>query len=196
MIRNPAPVKSLILCVVAAALLTACGGSKPLVQDSLDLKTGVTVTRATDSVIFFRNRSAYAANDREYIYLGPIEINKMGQRSYYLWLGIWNQSEDVKMAPTQNDFESVVILADREPLDLQVMGWNPAKIGMSEPVYVKPVESAIDAYYGVTIDQIRVIAEARDLEIRTGPSEREHFQPWESSEAATDGLRAFVLSVE
>jgi len=63
-------------------------------------------------------------------------------------------------------------------------------------VTVEPGSSAIDAFYGVTIDQIRVIAEARALEIRTGPSASDHYQAWESSASATEGLRAFVQAVD
>jgi len=196
MIRIPALGKSLILCAVAATLLAFCGASKPLVQDSLDLSTGVTVTRAIQPVVFFRNRSAYAAHARDYVYIGPVEVNNMGQHHYFLWLGAWSTSESSGRATVQDDFETVVIFADGEELDLHVADWSPATIGVSESVYVKPVASAIDAYYGVTIDQIRVMADASDLEIRTGPSASDHYQAWETSASATDGLRAFVQAVD
>ena len=196
MIQKSTSGSSLFLCAVAATLLAACGGSKLLVEDTLDLRTGVTVTRTTEPVIFFRDRSAFAAHARDYVYIGPVEVNSMGQRRYFLWLGAWSTSESSGRATVQDDFETIVVFADGEPLDLQVAGWNPATIGASESVYVKPASSAIDAYYGVTIDQIRVIAEARDLEIRTGPSASDHYLAWESSVSATDGLREFVQVVD
>ena len=196
MIEKPASRKSLSLGVVAAILLASCGGSKPLVQNKLDQRTGVTVTSATEPVIFFRDRSAYAVRARDYVYIGPVEVNNMGQRRYFLWLGVWSTIENASRAATQDDFETVVVFADGEPLDLHVAGWDPATIGVSESVYVKPVASAIDAFYGITIDQIRVIAEATDLEIRTGPSASDHYQAWESSASATEGLRAFVQAVD
>jgi hypothetical protein len=192
----PAPGKLLILCAVTAAYLAACGGSKPLIQNGLDPRTGATVTHTSEPVIFFRDRSAYAAQARDYVYVGPVEVNTMGQRKYFLWLGAWSSIKNSGRAAVREDFEIVVVFADGEPLDLQVAGWNPATIGISESVYVKPVALAIDAYYGVTIDQIRMIAEARNLEIRTGPSASDRYQAWESSESATDSLRAFVQAVE
>jgi hypothetical protein len=195
MIRKPAQSKLLFLGIAAATLLAACGGSKPLVQDGLDPRTGATVTRTSKPVIFFRDRSAYAAHARDYVYIGPIEVNTMGQRNYFLWLGIWSTVKDSGRAAVQDNFESVVVFADGEPLDLHVVGWDSAAIGISDLVYVKPVATAIDAYYGVTIDQIRVMAEARDLEIRTGPSAGDRYQAWESSETATDGLREFLRQV-
>ena len=196
MIQKSASGGSIFLCAAAAILLAACGGSKPLVQDGLDPRTGATVTHTSKPVIFFRDRSAYAAHARDYVYIGPIEVNNMGQRRYFLWLGVWSTNKNSGRAAVQDDFETVVIFADGEPLDLHVAGWSPATIGVSESVYVKPVALAIDAYYGVTIDQIRVIAEARDLEIRTGPSAGDHYQAWESSESATDSLREFVQAVD
>lgn len=196
MIRKPAQGKSLFLGAVTATLLAACGGSKPLVQNDLDPRTGATVTHTSKPVIFYRDRSAYASHARDYVYVGPIEVNNMGQRRYFLWLGVWSTIKNSGRAAVQDDFETVVVFADGEPLDLQVVGWSPATIGVSESVYVKPVALAVDAYYGVTIDQIRVIAEARDLEIRTGPSAGDHYRAWESSESATDSLRAFVQAVD
>ena len=52
----------------------------------------------------------------------------------------------------RDDLESIVIFADGEPLLFELSGWTPDTIGASEPVYVKPMASAADAYYQVTMD--------------------------------------------
>jgi len=181
--------------VLMTLLLAACGGSQPLVEDNLDRQTGVTVTRSTKPLILYRDRSAISAHARDYVYVGPVETNNMGRRRYFLWLGVWSTSENADRASELNEFESIVIYADGEPLGLNVTGWNPAAIGVSDTVYVKPVASATDAFYAVTIDQIRMIAEAKDVELRTGPTSRGHYLLWEASAAAAAGLRAFVQEV-
>lgn len=182
--------------VLMTLLLAACGGSQLLVKDKLDLQTGVTVTRSTQPLILYRDRSAISAHARDYVYVGPIETNDMGRRRYFLWLGVWSTSEKSSRASELDEFESIVIYADGEPLGLNVTGWNPAAIGVSDAVYVKPVASATDAFYAVTIDQIRMIAEARDVELRTGPTASGHYLRWEASAAAAAGLRAFVQEVD
>lgn len=184
-----------IICLITLAFLSACAGTGPLVTDQLDPLTGVTVTRATKPLVLYRDRSAQSAFGRDYVYLGPLEINNMGERRYYLWFGIWSTSDSVDRGMTLDNFESVVIYADGEPLSLQLAGITPGSIGVSEPVYVKPTASATDAFYAVTIDQIRVVAESRDLELRVGSLKPVQYIPWDTAESATVGIREFVRSV-
>ncbi|HKJ20264.1 MAG TPA: hypothetical protein VJ993_06355, partial [Woeseiaceae bacterium] len=157
-----------IICLITLAFLSACAGPGALVTDQLDPLTGVTVTRATKPLVLYRDRSAQSAFGRDYVYLGPLEINNMGERRYYFWFGVWSTSDSVDRGSTLDNFESVVIYADGEPLSLQLAGTTLGSIGVSEPVYVKPTASATDAFYAVTIDQIRLVAESRDLELRVG----------------------------
>jgi hypothetical protein len=119
----------------------------------------------------------------------------MGHRDYFIWLGIWGSSDSADRSSQMNDFETVVMLADGEPLTLEVKGWTLSAIGTSDPVYAKPVASATDAYYSVTIDQIRLIAEARDIEIRAGTTSAKQFIPWDTSPSGNSALIRFVQDV-
>ena len=184
-----------IICLITLAFLSACAGPGALVTDQLDPLTGVTVTRATKPLVLYRDRSAQSAFGRDYVYLGPLEINNMGERRYYFWFGVWSTSDSVDRGTTLDNFESVVIYADGEPLSLQLAGTTLGSIGVSEPVYVKPTASATDAFYAVTIDQIRLVAESRDLELRVGSLKPVQYIPWDTAESATVGIREFVRSV-
>jgi len=181
--------------ILAVATVVGCAGG-PLVTDYLDELTGVTVTHATVPVVLYRDRSAQAAFARDFVYLGPIEVNNMGRRTYYLWLGAWTTTDSPDRAVEIGDFESIVIYADGEPLSLEVAGLTPESIGVSEPVYVKPVASTRDAYFRVTADQIRVIAEAHDLELRTGSLRPYEYRLWDGAGTGTRGLQAFLREVE
>ncbi|HEY5644275.1 MAG TPA: hypothetical protein VIS31_15510 [Woeseiaceae bacterium] len=182
--------------LLATALLCACGSTGPLVADRLDELTGVTVTRATKPLVLYRDRSAQAAFARDFVYLGPVEVNNMGRRQYFVWLGIWSTTDSASSAADIGDLDTVVIYADGEPLRLDLAGLTPDSIGVSEPVYVKPVASSMDAYYRVTTDQIRVIAEARDIELMTGAARPQRFLPWDNTSTAMESLRAFLRRVE
>ena len=184
-----------IIYLITLAFLSACAGPGPLVTDQLDPLTGVTVTRATKPLVLYRDRSAQSAFGKDYVYLGPLEINNMGERRYYFWFGIWSTSDSVDRGTTLDNFESVVIYADGEPLSLQLAGTTLGSIGVSEPVYVRPTASATDAFYAVTIDQIRLVAESRDLELRVGSLKPIQYIPWDTGESATVGIREFVRSV-
>ena len=181
--------------LLAALMLGACGGTTELVSDHLDPLTGVTITSATKPLVFYRDRSAQAAYARDYVYLGPIEVNNMGHRNYFIWLGVWGSSDSADRSSQMNDFESVVVFADGEPLGLEVSGWTPESIGLSESAYVKPVASATDGYYRVTIDQIRLMAEAQDIEIRAGTTAPKQYIRWDTSASGNDAITRFLQDV-
>ena len=180
--------------VVALAILAAaCSSSTSLVTETLDPVTGVTVLRGTAPVVLYHDNSGYAAHARDYVYLGPVEINRMGSYSYFLWAGIWSTMRYEDRQSEQRDgFESVILFVDGEPLPLEFAGWTLESIGVTEPVYVKPVASAADAYYRVTIDQIRLIAEASDIQLRAGTAKPRVYSLWESQGSAYASMRAFL----
>lgn len=183
----------LIGSVIAVASLGACSSSAPLFVERLDTNTGVTVLNATEPLVLYRDNSGYAAHARDYVYMGPIEVNNMGTESYYLWLGIWSTMRDAtRLADQRDGFESVVLYADGEPMPLEIAGWTLDTIGVSEPVYTRPVAGAADAYYRVTADQIRLITDARDVELRTGTAREVAYTPWDQQSLPSTSLQAFV----
>jgi len=102
--------------------------------------------------------------------------------------------ENARTDLARNGFESIVIFADGEPLPLEIAGWTAAAIGASEPVYLKPVASAADAYYEVTFDQLRLIAEAKDVRLHSAGPRTESYEPWDDQRSARAGLIEFLAS--
>ncbi len=180
---------------LALLLLTSCAATETKNLQRLDTETGVTVTRASVPIVMYRDMSAHSAYGREYVYLGPIQVNNMGQREYYLWLGIWGTSDSTDRGRKMDDFESVVLYADGEPLELEVKGWTHGDIGVSRDVYIKPVASALDGYYRVSIDQVRLIAESSDLELRAGAMRPQRYVPWDSAKGSSQPIVAFLQSI-
>ncbi len=177
---------------VLAALLAGCGSSGPLVAEQLDPVTGVTVTHATAPLVLYRDNSAIAAHARDFVYVGPVEVNRMGSYSYYLWLGIWSTIQDDNDFEQRDGFESVVIFADGEPLRLELKGWSSDSIGVSTSIYPPPTASAANAYYPVTLDQIRLISQARDVRLHTSGNGTATFEPWDNQSSAQSSFRAFM----
>lgn len=184
--------RALIVLFLSGMLASGCASPTVTVADHLDMETGVTVTRSNKPVIFYRDGSARAAHARDFVYLGPVQINRMGQYRYYLWLGIWSAIPGEIPLDRRDGFDAVTLYADGEPLQLALAGWNEDAIGASQAIYVKPVASAADAFYEVTIDQIRLIAEARDLRLLTSGSDSSSFELWDSQQSALQGFRQFA----
>jgi hypothetical protein len=86
-------------------------------------------------------------------------------------------------------------LADGEPRVLELSGWTAASVGASEPIYLKPVASSSDAYYEVTADYIRLLAESQDIRIRTTGPRGGGYEPWDNQVRALTSLQEFLVGV-
>ena len=180
---------------VLLALAAGCGVSEPLIQERLDQSSGVTITYADAPLIFYRDQSSRAAYARDFIDLAPLRVNRMGEERYYLWLAAWSTMQDESLAEKLDGLETIVIFADGEPMRIELTAWTPGDLGISQPVYTKPLANAGEAYYEVTADQLRLMAHARDLRLQTAGSGTRHFEPWRTQEGGLDGMRAFLTHV-
>ncbi|MGI9234391.1 MAG: hypothetical protein ACR2RD_12220 [Woeseiaceae bacterium] len=180
--------------VTALLILTmmGCSSNAGLARSKLDPVTSVTISFSHSPMVFYSDVSGRAAFARDYVHLAPVEVNRSGNYRYYLWLGIWNTMDDAPVGRSRDGFESIVLFADGEPLPLEIGGWTAEAIGASEPVYLKPVASATDAYYEVTVDQLRLIAEARDLRLRSTGPRPVSYELWDDQNAARAGLSEFL----
>lgn len=181
----------LIIRIVAILMLVSCASS-PAIIEKLDSTTGVTVTFSRTPLVLYRDKPSEAAYARNYVHLGPIQVNRIGSYRYYLWLGIWNTMQLADLSEHRDGFESIIVFADGEPLTFELAGWTPESIGTSEPTYMKPVASASDAYYEVTADQIRLIAGARDIRLRSTGAFPKEFQLWDEQISAKNSLAEFL----
>jgi len=176
-------------------LLTTCGACGPTnvtIRETLDPLTAVTVTRSSEPVLFYQDHSSRAAYARDYVNLGPFQVNRMGDYHYYLWLGIWTTLPAEISGDQRDGFESVTLFADGEPLTLRLAGWTPSAFGGSDDVYLKPVASAADAYYEVTFDQIRLIADSSDLRLLTSGTHPVSYELWDGRHSALNAFREFL----
>lgn len=188
---DPATCRRFLPWLVAVSI-SACSSAPPGVRDQLDPLTGVTVTRASAPIVLYRDTSSRAANARDYVYLGPLEVNRMGQLRYFLWLAAWSTAGRSFDDPVSGGLESIVVFADGEPLLFEAAGWTLDAIGASEPTYSKPVASALEVYYPVTLDQIRMIAAAADVRLQTTTAAAETFELWDSKDPGLAAIRVFT----
>ena len=180
--------------IVAILTLVACTTAAP-VKEVLDEGTGVTISYSQQPIILSRETPRYGAYARNVVELGAIEVNRSGTRRYFLSLGIWNTVQSSNAAEHRDWFDSIVVFADGEPLLLDIRGWSPDTIGMSDPVYKRPVASSVDAYFPISLNQIQLIATARDIRVEAVGSSPKRFELWDDQQAARQSLLAFVERV-
>jgi hypothetical protein len=181
---------------ITVLILAGCASNAvaPGIRETLDPLTGVTVTSSLRPLIMYRDNSGRAAYAKSYLHVGPVQVNRSGNYEYYLWVAGWSTMQSGNSLDDPQSLDSIVIFADGEPLLLDLAGRTPATIGTSEPVYLKPVASAIEGYYRVTADQIRLIAQAGDILLRTSESNPLEYTLWDDQRGARRDLRAFVDS--
>ena len=150
------------------------------------------MTHARAPLVFYHDSSSRAAFARDFLNLGPVAVNKMGRYRYYLWLGAWSTNQAEHLSKNMDGFESIIVFADGEPLQLSVSGWTPEVIGASQSVYPKPVSSVVEAYYEITIDQLRFMAQATDIRIRTTGSAASSYEVWDGQGNGRGSLKAFL----
>lgn len=183
---------TVIALVLIAAAAAGCASRGVGSESYLDPDTGVTIRRAGTPAVLYKDRTSRAAFARDFIHMGPVQVNRMGGYRYYLWFGIWSTIPTDDPETQRDGFESVTLFANGEPLQLQLAGWTGSSIGASGDVYVKPVASAADAYYEVTLDQVRLIADSSDLRILTSGPDSTSFELWDSQASAFRSIRQFI----
>jgi hypothetical protein len=188
------------ILMAVLTLLSACGAGQPTVVEKLDELTAVTITHSRTPLILSPDTPLEEDIARDFVQIGPIEVNRMGSLQYFLWLGILDtdhtedQDEESK-EEHPGGYESIVLLFDGEELPLNVHGWTQNSIGASEPVYKKLFKSATDAYYPATLEQIELLTAAEAIQLRTSGSEPKEFVLLYKQTNARNDLSEFLRTV-
>jgi hypothetical protein len=185
-------------CAAVLALIVGmygCASTGPDTIAVLDSVTGVTVTRSRSPVTFYRDTPVRAAYARDFMSLGPIAVNRMGEYHYYLWLGAWSTMADWAPGQTRDALESTVLFIDGEPLLLTLSGWTPGSIDLSANVYEKASASTIEAYFEITLDQLRRLSEATDFRLLVNDSDARYYELWDQPASVRADLRRFYSTI-
>ena len=181
--------------LVIATFIAGCAATLPAVIESLDEKTAVTVTRPQTPLILSPNQSYAQASSRDYVQVAPIEVNRMGSLNYYLWLGIWDLDHLSSDRETPEGFDTISIIADGDTIELARLSWSHEDIGTSERFYKKIFGEDIDAYYIVSLDQVRQLSRANTIRLRSSGQRAKEYVPWYNQEKADRELEEFVRAV-
>jgi len=147
--------RHLCLMLLVAISATGCTSSEPL-QSRLDESTGLTIVTIDTPVVLARpTRLAVAA--RDYAYLGPVEINRMGDRTHYLWIGLASTLDRARVSAQPPQVTTLVLIVDGSPMTLPLANWD---IDLEVPPYTgnTPINDSLAAR--ATVDQIERIARA------------------------------------
>jgi hypothetical protein len=155
---------------VIVTVLAACAAAPDLEQ--LDERAGMTLLRSAAPLVFARTDLRYSRSARDYLYVGPLEVNRQGVREYYLWVGVATTLDRGFLAPLVDTPSTLNVTLDDEPMEfaLRPLGELVSRTSR-EPVYKTAVPLRAELVARVTLQQLEWLGMA-ELESLAGIAEQ------------------------
>ena len=166
----------IVIAALAAASMSGCAANTN-VTSRLD-SNGLTVVTLDEPIVLARPVRQLAAAARDYAYLGPVEINRMGNRDYFLWVGLASTIDRELVGVSPADVQELAVLIDGSPMLLPLAHWA-ADLEQSPYETTAPLYATFAAH--ASLDQIRRISSAESVEVHlvsaSGTTRR--YQKWQ-----------------
>ena len=162
--------------LLATSLLAACNTIPPddddpvvaapeQAREYLDEQTGATVSAVDRPLVFARDRSERAANQRDYVTLAAATVNRGGARDYVLIAYVWS-TLDPRYEPANVDPESLVLVVDDRRIRLSANGKSSADLGIARGVDAPGGRAIKPLAFPTDLATMRYIAAARSIEVQ------------------------------
>jgi hypothetical protein len=174
------------LWLAITLVLAGCTTESSRVREYLDPQTAVTIRTLAAPVVYAHDAPELAANTRDYLSLGLVEVNNMGARKHYLALISWSTIDRARLgvgpAPVPERFEVVMGGKLRE---FTPASHEPRSLGIGGTPFRPPSGYAGEAWYAVTPADLRALAAApADSITLLQESGRVAYRSWKAADAA------------
>ncbi len=166
----------IVTAALAAASMSGCAANSKATS-RLD-RNGLTVVTLDEPIVLARPVRQLAAAARDYAYLGPVEINRMGNRDYFLWVGLASTIDRELIGVSPAQVQELAVLIDGSPMLLPLVYWS-TDLEQSPYETAAPLYATFAAH--ASLDQIRRISSAESVEVHlvsaSGTTRR--YQKWQ-----------------
>ena len=179
------------LAVLAALFATGCATEGGQPSEYLDKQTGVTVRASEAPLIYAHEVPEIAANVRDYLSVGAVEVINMSNRRYYLVCVSWSTVDRARAgigpAPIPDRLVWSVPGMTRE---YTPVSHDARSLGVSEPQFRPPSGYVGESWYEVPTADLRSFAAAApgSIALRSDAGSV-NYVTWD---AAIEPLRVFV----
>ncbi len=175
-------------------VLGGCASEDPRVNEYLDPNTAVTIRTLAAPLIYAHAAPELAANARDYLSLGIVEVNNMGPRKHYLALVSWSTINRERVgAPPAPVPERIELMVGGRQREFIPIGHEPRSLGIGSALFMPPSGYVGESWYAVTPADLRALAAAPPdsigLEHEAG---RTDYEAWRGDRAA---LEEFVRDI-
>ncbi|MDJ0926940.1 MAG: hypothetical protein QNJ73_04735 [Gammaproteobacteria bacterium] len=163
--------------LAVAALLQAGCGTTDSVNSWFDEDSALTFVALNEPVVVARAVTRVSVAGRDYIYVGPLEMNQMGRRNRYLWLGMASTVDRALAGQDRPQATQLVLTVDGLPMVFTLSRWESDGGTLPYPVTAPVYQSYVTR---ASLDQINRIASARSVTVQlvTEDSRTVSYQPW------------------
>ena len=153
--------------LAALSLLGACSSGGGVIE-RLDSTSGLTFVSGDEVVAFARTDARLSRSARDYVYLGPVEVNERGTREYFLWVGIAS-TIDRNYVTEELQMPNVLLLdLAGAPVEFELQPWDEALPRLrGQRVYEPPVRVRSVLIARVTLDQLALMSREPVARVRT-----------------------------
>jgi hypothetical protein len=175
-----------LAAAVFLLLVAGCATDSPRVVEYLDPQTAVTIRTLATPILYARDVPELAANARDYLSLGIIEVNNMGARKHYVALVSWSTVNHANGAtapvPVPERFEMTLGGKSREFVPAS---HEPRSLGIGGMPFRPPSGYAGESWYAVTPAELRAFAAAPPETITLlQEQDRVGYRAWKAADAA------------
>lgn len=124
-------------------------------------ETGVSPTSTREAVWLAAERPGLSAVGKDYLFVGPMTVNREGARRSYLWFAVGTTIDRRITGADKPQLDTIVLLVDGTPMTFDLVPWDNS-------ADASPYSLAIDSYVSyaarVTSSQVRQLADASMLQ--------------------------------
>ena len=166
-------------------------------QEFTDTRSAVTVTGAAEPLVVSHEEPSLAVNARDYLSVGVIEVNRMGDYEHYLVVVAWSTIDRGRIRGMQSRPEvadHLVLRADGRTFKLTA-GSEPDPVRDRE-LYPTPAAASARRYFRVDAATLRSVVGAKTIQVRVdrGEDGTAVYNPWGTR--GVEALRRFAARVE
>ena len=166
------------LLTATLMLASGCASQAWDYETRLDPASGLTIGKLPRPITMAKATPQFSQAARDYLYLGPVQVNRMGAKEHHLWLGFATTVDRMPFGDTPPRPTRLVVVADDLAMDLVLQEWDPARNGEV------PYEVANTPYLSlasrVTPEQLTVIGRAEQVRVYvvTADSQAVEYERW------------------
>jgi hypothetical protein len=166
-----------ILCTLAALFACTTTRPQPGLSERLDERTGITVTTLDRPLEFFCPLPEKGLDAASFADVGLAELNRMGTRSYYLWISVlWGRTDPNRTDSPRLEAVALDLGDDSVAFDAGSRVEPPSQVKL----YTSRADWSEELTFALTVDQVRSISHAPlpALVISTESGARYRFTLW------------------